>query len=112
MDPWMAAVSALGGGVLVVLVGRVWPSRDTVVTTEHEAQAKFRDTLMNDVCALRKRISKVETEVSEWREKYYGILAAHVTLQNEHQAIRIRYEALEIEIEELRGLCQRAGLVQ
>jgi predicted nuclease with TOPRIM domain len=103
MEPWVAAVSALGGGVLVALVGRLWPSKDVALQTQQTAEASFRDDLMQTVKGLQARVDKLEEELKQSQRESTALQAAYLALQHEHNALKAKYE-------DLRLVCEAAGM--
>jgi predicted nuclease with TOPRIM domain len=110
VETWLLVLSAAGGGLIVGLVvavmERLWPTR----ANRLDAEAKFRGDLLENVDDLRARLSKVEGDVASWRDKYYSLTTIHIALQEDYLRLKGRYDILEAEVKELRGLCQAAGL--
>lgn len=67
---WLALIGALLGGSGLKFIEH-WLSRPKV---KEDVASSFRNELREEVKNLREELRKTETELDEWRAKYYALM--------------------------------------
>lgn len=81
LDPaWIALIGTLCGGVGLKVLEH-WLGKSKVKVDE---ASKIRDELRLEIGALRDDVTRLETEVNNWREKYLDLRDTYAKLQTEY----------------------------
>jgi hypothetical protein len=72
--------SLLSGGILQWLLNRFWLSRKE----ETDVARELRDEMRKQLAEFDNRLSKLQTELDDWRVKYFKLLEEHTVLKLEN----------------------------
>jgi uncharacterized coiled-coil DUF342 family protein len=68
-DAALALIAALAGGSVLKVI-EYWLNRGKA---EVDEQSRYRDELRKDIDTLRVELTKTQTELDSWREKYFSV---------------------------------------
>lgn len=84
----VAIVGALGGGLLVKFLDRLYQLKEkTVDVKEHQ-----RQDAREDIAVLRKELDELRDELDVWKEKYYALFQETALLKAQIGLLNINHE--------------------
>lgn len=79
---WIAAIGALSGTGIVKIIEHVL-SRGKI---KDDTATQFRKELREEVSGLRTELTRVESDLDIWKQKYYDLLGQFVQVKSELEA--------------------------
>lgn len=91
---WIPLIAALGGGAVVKLIEIFFIPK----ASKEDFATKLRDELRTDIKSLRAEITRLQTDLDEWKKKYYDIIDRYSILNGKYNDLLLKYEDLSEEL--------------
>ena len=83
-------LALISGGVITWLLNRFWLSKKE----ETDVARQLRDEMRQQLTEFDSRLTKLQTELDDWRVKYFKLLEEHTALKLENMKLRAELDLL------------------
>lgn len=92
-------LSAVGGGAGLKLIQYYFPNKKE----KQDSSITLIITLEKHIQGMDARIDKIQTELDNYREKYFSLQLEYTGLKSEHDKLKVEHSELKKQFEKMKG---------